>query len=121
MEAFRPRRHDLTDPFDREAFKASPRASCILAGDPRYDEARQVKNMLFDRHPSMIVKAAGQGDVVQTIVYASEAGLELSVRGGCHSLAGHSHGRRRHRPRPERHEGRSTSTPSDASPGPSPV
>ncbi len=43
----------------------------------------------FDRYPALIVRAAGSADVARTVVFARDAGLELSIRGGGHSLAGH--------------------------------
>lgn len=57
--------------------------------DPPYDDARQVYYGGFDRRPTAVVRPAGAGDVAAAVTYAAEAGLELAVRSGGHSLAGH--------------------------------
>ena len=90
MEAFRPRRHDLANPFDLAAFKAELLGELILPGHLEYDSARQIHDLTFDRHPTMIVRAAGQGDVARTVVMAAESGMPLAVRAGGHSVAGYS-------------------------------
>jgi FAD/FMN-containing dehydrogenase len=90
LEAFRPRRHDLTDPFDLAAFRAELQGELILPGGAGYDDARHAHNTMFDRRPSLIVKAAGAGDVARTVVLARDAGMTLAVRSGGHSVAGHS-------------------------------
>ena len=90
MEAFRPRRHDLANPFDLAAFKAELLGELILPGHLEYDSARQIRDLTFDRHPTMIVRAAGQGDVARTVVMAAESGMPLAVRAGGHSVAGYS-------------------------------
>ena len=90
MEAFRPRRHDLLDPFDLAAFRAELQGELILPGGTDYDTARHAHNTIYDRRPTFIVKAAGAGDVARTVVLARDAGMELAVRSGGHSVAGHS-------------------------------
>ncbi|MBI5666977.1 MAG: FAD-binding oxidoreductase [Chloroflexi bacterium] len=44
----------------------------------------------IDRHPAVIVRAADVADVVRVVTLAREAGVELAVRSGGHSAAGHS-------------------------------
>ena len=56
--------------------------------DPGYDEARAVHNGLVDRSPAAIVRARTAGDVVAALAFARRAGLEVSVRGGGHNVAG---------------------------------
>src|ERR687891_469563 len=58
--------------------------------DPEYDEARTVFLGDIDRRPAVIVKAAGEAEVSRVISLARENGLELAVRSGGHSSAGHS-------------------------------
>jgi FAD/FMN-containing dehydrogenase len=53
-----------------------------------YDEARAVHNGLVDRRPALIVGARTTGDVVAALAFARRAGLEVSVRGGGHNVAG---------------------------------
>ena len=56
--------------------------------DPGYDEARAVHNGLVDRRPAVIVRARAAGDVVAALALARRNGLEVSVRGGGHNVAG---------------------------------
>src|SRR4249919_80365 len=54
----------------------------------RYDEARAVHNGLVDRKPAAIVRSRTAKDVVAALAFARPAGLEVSVRGGGHNVAG---------------------------------
>lgn len=53
-----------------------------------YDEARRVYNGLIDKRPSLIARPRGTADVAAAIALARESGLEISVRGGGHGVAG---------------------------------
>src|SRR5215210_4348822 len=68
----------------------APRVSgpVLSSQDPGYDEARTVHNGLVDRRPAVIVRALTGGDAVAALAYARRAGLEVSVRGGGHNVAG---------------------------------
>ena len=56
--------------------------------DTGYDEARAVHNGLIDRRPALIVRCRTANDVVAALALAQQAGLEVSVRGGGHNVAG---------------------------------
>jgi FAD/FMN-containing dehydrogenase len=60
--------------------------------DTAYEEARRVHNGLIDRRPALIVRCLSAADVVDAIGFAREAGLEISVRGGGHNVAGRAVG-----------------------------
>ncbi|HWC37398.1 MAG TPA: FAD-binding oxidoreductase [Acidimicrobiales bacterium] len=64
------------------------RGQVIVAGDPDYDDARSVYNGMIDRRPRAIVRCGDVGDVIATVNFARENSLDLSVRGGSHSVPG---------------------------------
>ena len=62
--------------------------SVLAPGDAGYDAARAVHNGLVDRRPAVIVRCRTSSDVVAALAVARRAGLEVSVRGGGHNVAG---------------------------------
>jgi FAD/FMN-containing dehydrogenase len=56
--------------------------------DAGYDAARAVHNGLIDRKPALIVRCRTTSDVVAALAVARRTGLEVSVRGGGHNVAG---------------------------------
>jgi FAD/FMN-containing dehydrogenase len=68
--------------------RATCRGPVISAGDPDYDTARSVYNGMIDRRPQVVVRTVDAGDVMAAVHYARENGLDLSVRGGSHSVPG---------------------------------
>jgi FAD/FMN-containing dehydrogenase len=56
--------------------------------DPGYDDARAVHNGLIDKHPAVIVRCRTSEDVVAGLAFARTEGLDVSVRGGGHNVAG---------------------------------
>ncbi len=56
--------------------------------DAGYDAARTVYNGLIDRRPALIVRCRTTDDVVAALALARRAGLEVSIRGGGHNVAG---------------------------------
>jgi FAD/FMN-containing dehydrogenase len=56
--------------------------------DGRYDAARAVHNGLIDRRPALIVRCQTTHDVVAALAFANRVGVEVSVRGGGHNVAG---------------------------------
>ena len=61
----------------------------ITPEDPDYDALRAVVAGGVDRRPALIVRVANARDVASAIGLARELGLELAVRSGGHSGAGH--------------------------------
>ncbi len=64
------------------------RGEVVVPGDHAYEEARAVHNGMSDRRPGAVVRVANAGDVMTTILYARENGLDLALRGGGHSAPG---------------------------------
>jgi FAD/FMN-containing dehydrogenase len=53
-----------------------------------YEDARRAFNALIDRRPALIARCQGVADVVAAINFARENGLEVTIKGGGHSVAG---------------------------------
>ena len=68
--------------------RAAIRGSVLEPGDPDFPAATAV---FYGEplEPRLLVRAASTDDVVRTIAFARETGLELAVRSGGHSAAGH--------------------------------
>jgi FAD/FMN-containing dehydrogenase len=62
----------------------------IAPKDAGYEEARALFYGGIDRRPAIIVRAKDANDVARVVTLAGETGLELSIRSGGHSIAGHS-------------------------------
>jgi FAD/FMN-containing dehydrogenase len=62
----------------------------ITVDDTDYDAARHVFYGSFDRRPLAIARVANATDISIAVSLARSTGLQLAVRGGGHSPAGHS-------------------------------
>jgi FAD/FMN-containing dehydrogenase len=80
----------LTDLDDAFVTNLTARISGLVLGprDPGYDAARAVHNGLVDRRPALIVRCWSTTDVVAALELARRTGLEVSIRGGGHNVAG---------------------------------
>jgi FAD/FMN-containing dehydrogenase len=81
---------NLLDETTIREFSSEVRGRIIRPHDDGYDEARTVFYGGFDRCPALIVRAEDATDVSRVVALARESGLELAVRSGGHSVAGHS-------------------------------
>src|SRR5215212_4484240 len=70
------------------ALKASFSGDVLGPGDPGYDEARRIHNGLIDKRPALIARCLSTADVVDAVNLGRDEGLEISVRGGGHNVAG---------------------------------
>ncbi len=59
-----------------------------LPGDDRYTEATTIWNGMIRKRPGAVVRAASVDDVVRSVRFAADHGVELSIRGGGHNIAG---------------------------------
>jgi FAD/FMN-containing dehydrogenase len=72
----------------RDELKGGIKGNVLVPDQPDYEEARQIWNAMIDRRPAVIVQCAGAEDVPPAIRFARKNGLELSIRGGGHNIAG---------------------------------
>jgi FAD/FMN-containing dehydrogenase len=73
-----------------DALRSRVRGASLVRGDSGYDVARRVWNGAIDRHPSCIVQCADAEDVSHAVRVAAAHGLQMTVRGGGHNVAGRS-------------------------------
>jgi FAD binding domain/Berberine and berberine like len=71
-------------------FKAGLGGDIVLPEDADYEAARGGWNGMIDKHPALVVRCRGVGDVKTAIAFAREHNLLVAVRGGGHSLPGFS-------------------------------
>jgi FAD/FMN-containing dehydrogenase len=71
-----------------EALATACSGRLLEPADDGYEEARRVHNGLIDKRPAVIVRCRGAADVADAIRFARAEGLEISVRGGGHNVAG---------------------------------
>jgi len=79
----------LDDAAIRE-LRASVRGQLLQPADPGYDTARKIDNAMIDRHPALIARCAGVGDVLGAVRFARQRDVLVSVRAGGHNVAGNA-------------------------------
>jgi FAD/FMN-containing dehydrogenase len=62
----------------------------VTPTDPAYDDARRVWNGMVNAYPTAIAYCHSVGDVVASVSFARDHGLDVSVRSGGHSVSGAS-------------------------------
>jgi FAD/FMN-containing dehydrogenase len=73
-----------------DALRAAMTGPVTGPAEEDYDEARRVWNADIDRRPAMIARCASPADVAAAVTFAATNGLEITVRGGAHSMSGAS-------------------------------
>lgn len=73
-----------------EHLRGKLRGRLLVPGDKDYDSARRIWNGRIDKHPGAIIQCRGVSDVVETVRFANAQELQIAVRGGGHSVAGHA-------------------------------
>jgi FAD/FMN-containing dehydrogenase len=71
-----------------EELRAGFSGQVLAPGDAGYDEIRQVHNGLIDKRPALIARCQNTADVADAVTLGRDEGLEISVRGGGHNVAG---------------------------------
>lgn len=73
-----------------DELKARFAGPLLTPADPGYDQARDVWNGSHNRRPALIARCTGVQDVVAAVRFAHRHDLLTAVRGGGHSIPGHS-------------------------------
>lgn len=73
-----------------DELRARTRSEVIEPGHVAYEPARVAFNAMATGQPAVIVRPADEADIVAAVRWARDAGLAIGVRGGGHSVAGHS-------------------------------
>src|SRR5215217_5260955 len=73
-----------------QEFKAALRGELLRPGEDGYEDARKVFNVMIDKKPALIARCAGVADVINAVNFARTNELLVAVRGGGHSVPGHS-------------------------------
>jgi FAD/FMN-containing dehydrogenase len=60
----------------------------VTPEDRGYDAARKIHNGMIDKRPALIARCLNTADVIDAVNAARDNGLEVSVRGGGHNVAG---------------------------------
>src|SRR5262249_3769057 len=71
-----------------EALRGAFGGQLLNSGEGAYEESRRIHNAMIDRRPALIARCLGAADVAEAVRFARESGLEISVRGGGHNVAG---------------------------------
>src|SRR4029450_8670891 len=69
-------------------FKTNLRGRLIEPGDKEYDEARKVYNAMIHKKPRLIARCNDVADVINSVNFARENALLVSIRGGGHNAGG---------------------------------
>ena len=75
--------------IEMDSLRSTFSGEIILPADAAYDEARATFNATIDRRPAAIVRPRSTAEVSAAVRWARDTGLQLAVRGGGHSVAGH--------------------------------
>jgi FAD/FMN-containing dehydrogenase len=59
-------------------------------GEPEYAEACTLFNAMVSRRPRLVARCVAPDDVIASLAFAREHDLQVAVRAGGHSVAGHS-------------------------------
>src|SRR5688500_18599222 len=62
--------------------------SLLRPDDPGYADSVALWNGMITKRPALVVRAGSTADAARVVDFARSEGLELSIRGGGHNIAG---------------------------------
>lgn len=77
-----------SDTIDK--LKQSVRGEVLTSESEHYNETRLIWNAMIERYPALIVRCKSAADVLNTVRFAFEYKLLVSVHGAGHNIAGNS-------------------------------
>ena len=79
---------EILDTAHVDAFAAQLHGGVTRPTDPDYDEVRALYNAMIDKRPALIARCADVDDVVASVNFGREQGLEIAIRCGGHNGPG---------------------------------
>ena len=73
-----------------EALTARVKGPVLRSGDAGFEEAIRIWNGMVSSRPALVVQPVSAGDVREAVLFAGANGIQLSVKGGGHNIAGTS-------------------------------
>jgi FAD/FMN-containing dehydrogenase len=74
--------------IDSAGLAARLHGEVITPDDAGYEQARKLYNGMIDKRPALIARVADVDDVVASVDFGREHGLDLAIRGGGHNGGG---------------------------------
>lgn len=71
-----------------DAFASDLDGSLLRPDDEGYGDSVALWNGMITKRPALVVRAASKADAARTVNFVAANGLELSIRGGGHNIAG---------------------------------
>ncbi len=73
---------------DLIGLKSGVEGRVLLADDDGFAEATRIWNGMIDKTPGVVIQPVSVADVVAAVGFARDTGVELSMKGGGHNIAG---------------------------------
>jgi FAD/FMN-containing dehydrogenase len=77
-------------PVSFDSLRASVSGGVVTPEDAQYEATRELFNAMIVKRPAAIARCATSGDVAASVAFARQHDLDVAVRAGGHSVAGHS-------------------------------
>ena len=71
-----------------DELRARLRGEVVTPSDPSYGLQRRPYNAMHVDRPALLIRCTGTADVVEAVEFARERAIEVTVRGGGHSVGG---------------------------------